>query len=270
MLRASHIIAALFVLAHSPAVLAQKSSGHMDLNDLSPILGTRLAIFRVIFSKTDVLCPQETGLFGIGPDGAITDIVAIMGNANPGPEYDTNPTAAPDGFTFRRRLEAESCRIDIDIGEQQRRNGEWVPLASPPAITPEALDEIVRLRMKAAPVARPPSEREALDRDNEASKNAGRLCQGLTATIKSYVGFVGAKDCFDAIGIFQIDRSGVTLVFPAGLEGELNRFFIERVDGDADHSTLYLSRGSCRVGFTISAAISREGVWVPLPIAPFK
>jgi hypothetical protein len=100
--------------------------------------------------------------------------------------------------------------------------------------------------------------------------HAGNLLQGWTATFKSVVGFEEAKDCFDAVGTFQIDQSGVTLLFPAGLAGELNRFFIERVDVDADHSTLYLSRGSCRVGFTISASTFREGSWAPLPIAPRK
>ena len=68
----------------------------------------------------------------------------------------------------------------------------------------------------------------------------------------------------------MIDRSGVTLLFPIGLGGELNRFFIERVNVDPDHSTLFLSRGACRVAFTVSASISREGSWVPLAIAPFK
>jgi hypothetical protein len=78
------------------------------------------------------------------------------------------------------------------------------------------------------------------------------------------------QGCFEAVGTYQIDQGGVTLLFTPGLGGEFNRFFIERVDVDADHSTLYLSRGSCRVGFAISASISREGSWVPLPIAPLK
>jgi hypothetical protein len=52
----------------------------------------------------------------------------------------------------------------------------------------------------------------------------------------------------------------LTLLFPAGLEGDINRFFIERVDSDADHSTLYLLRGSFRVGFAISASVLREGL----------
>jgi len=77
------------------------------------------------------------------------------------------------------------------------------------------------------------------------------------------------QDCFEAVGTYLIDQGGVTLLFPTDLGGELNRFFIERVDVDAWHSTLYLSRGSCRVGFTVSASTLREGSWVPLPIAPF-
>jgi hypothetical protein len=72
------------------------------------------------------------------------------------------------------------------------------------------------------------------------------------------------------VGTYLIDQSGVVLLFPTGLGGQLNRFVAERVDVDPEHGTLYLSRGSCRVGFTISASISREGAWVALPIAPFK
>jgi hypothetical protein len=267
MLRAAHAIAALLIMTLSPAALAQKSGGHMDLNDLTSVFGTRLAVFRVMFSTTDAICPQQTGLFRIRPIGNVTDIVAIMkGN---GPGYHMDPTAGPDDFTFRRRLEAESCRIDIDISEQQQRNGEWVPLVYAFARGPQAiLNKITRIRKEDEPLPLSPAERETLDRDRAASAHAGSLRQGTNGTIKSYVGFEGAKDCFDAIGIFQIDRSGVTLLFPAGLEGELNRFFIERVDVDADHSALYLSRDSCRVGFTISAATLREGSWVPLPIDP--
>lgn len=240
----------------------------MDLNDYDAMFGTRLAVFRVMFSKTDAICPQQTGLIEIRPDGFIVDIVAIMRNG--GPDYRMDPTVASDDFTFRRRIEAESCRIDIDITAQRWGNGKWVPLAVPRARTPDANPpENPTVPKDYVPAARPPSELEALDRSMRARANAGSLLQGWTATDTSYVGFPRERDCFDAIAISQIDRSGVTLLFPAGLQGGINRFFIERVDVDADHSTLYLSRRSCRVGFTVSAAISREGTWVPLPIEPF-
>lgn len=158
----------------------------------------------------------------------------------------------------------ESCRIDVDISEQQRRNSEWVPLLSDQR--PEAIAD--RLSRKADPPVWSPAQLEAYERDKNARAHIGNLRQGLTETVRSGVEFEGAKDCFDAVAIYRIDQLGVTLLFPAGLNGELNRFFIERVDSDADHSTLYLSRGSCRVGFTISASVLRNGVWSPLPIAP--
>jgi hypothetical protein len=112
-----------------------------------------------------------------------------------------------------------------------------------------------------------PAEREAYERDMDARAHAGSLRQGSIQIPGGGVEFEGAKDCFDAVATYRIDQPGLTLLFTAGLEGELNRFFVERVDADADHGTLYLSRGSCRVGFTISASVLREGVWNPLPVA---
>jgi hypothetical protein len=57
MLRAPHLIAALLITALSPAALAQRSSGHMELDDMSTAGGPRLAIARVMISKTDTVCP---------------------------------------------------------------------------------------------------------------------------------------------------------------------------------------------------------------------
>ncbi len=269
MLRAPRLIAALLIIALSPAALAQTSSGHMDLDDLSSVYGAQLAAFRVMISRTDAICPQQTGLFRIAPDGLVTDIEAMLwlvpelprGDGKIVKDMDLSPVPAPDDFTYRRRLATESCRIDVDISEQQKRDGEWRPLLS--------------LQRPNAPSSRKNDDRPAMspaelgvyDRHMRARAHAGNLLQGWTATFKSVVGFEGAKDCFDAVATYRIDQLGVTLLFPAGLEGKINRFFIERVDSDADHSTLYLSRGSCRVGFTVSASVLRDGVWIPLPIA---
>ena len=100
----------------------------MDLEDMSGVSGTQLAIFRVMFSGTDAICPQQTGIFGIASHGGVMEILAILRGDSPG--YSMDPTAAPDDFTFRRRIATESCRIDIDMSEQQKRNGEWMPLLS--------------------------------------------------------------------------------------------------------------------------------------------
>ena len=107
------------------------------------------------------------------------------------------------------------------------------------------------------------------DRYNRARASAGSLRQGVHGILRNSLWRGELQDCFEAVGTYLIDQGGVTLLFPTDLGGELNRFFIERVDVDAWHSTLYLSRGSCRVGFTVSASTLREGSWVPLPIVPF-
>jgi hypothetical protein len=263
MLRAPQIIAALLTMALSPAV-AQKSSGHMDLEDMSSA-DTQLAVFRVMLSGTDAICPQQTGIFRIASHGRVMDILAVLRGSSP--DYQMGETAAPDDFTYRRRVATDSCRIDIDVSEQQLGNGEWMPLLSS---RPQVANSDDLSRTTDIPPVMSPAEREGYDRNSRASKDAGNLRQGVTATIKSGLWRGGREDCFEAVGTYLIDRGGVTLLFPAGLAGELNRFFIERVDVDADHSTLYLSRGSCRVGFTISASTFREGYWAPLPIAPSR
>jgi hypothetical protein len=264
MLRTPQVIAALLMMALSPAALAQKSSGYMDLDDVSSDYGTQLAVFRVMISKTEAICPQQTGIFGIGRNGGVTDIVAALRGFG---GWRMDPAAAPDDFTYRRRLATDSCRIDIDISEQQKRDDEWMPLLS--ASRPNAISDD-RSRKIDDPPPLSAAEAAAFDRHNNVRAHSGHLRQGWISTIKGVEGFEGAKDCFDALATFQIDQTGVMLLFPTGLKGELNRFFIERVDVDDNHSTLYLSRGSCRVGFTIGASILREGSWVPLPIAPFK
>src|SRR5262249_7082349 len=118
------------------------------------------------------------------------------------------------------------------------------------------------------PPAVSPARLDAFDRHMNAWEHSGNLLQGRGGTFKSVVGFESARDCFDAIATYRIDQLGVTLLFPAGRYVDFNLFFIERVDVYADHSTLYLSRGSCRFGFTVSASILRDGAWIPLPIAP--
>lgn len=276
MLRAARIILALTAMVLAPVALAQKSSGYMDLGDLSSDYGAQLAVFRIMISKTDAICPEQTGLFRIAPNGGVTNIEAILvqsselrgsdGKVVKG--ADLSPVPAPDDFTYRRRLAMESCRIDLDVTEQQKRDGEWVPLLSRERPNAPERRSAAPSRATDEPPATSSARLEAFDRHMRARAHAGNLLQGWTGTSKGTVGFEGAKDCFDAVATYRIDQLGLTLLFPAGLEGELNRFFIERVDADANHSTLFLSRGSCRVGFTLSASILRDGVWTPLPIAP--
>ena len=261
---ARDVIAVLLAIALSPAALAQKSSGHMELDDMSTAGGPRLAIARVVISKTDTVCPQQAGMIRIDAQGGVRDVVIAL--ALPGSRDWTIETTAADtdDFSFRRRLATDSCRIDIDVSKQQQRNGEWVPLSKQPSERPN--DD---LAPKINDSAAGSSAENVFDRYNRARASAGSLRQGVLGILRNSLWRGELQDCFEAVGTYLIDQGGVTLLFPTDLGGELNRFSIERVDVDAEHSTLYLSRGSCRVGFTISASTLREGSWVPLPIMPF-
>jgi hypothetical protein len=263
MLRAPQVISALLMMALSPAALAQRSTGHMELDDMSTAGGPRLAIARVAISKTEAVCPHQTGMIRIDARGGVRDTVVAL----PGPGDWTIESAAPDpdDFSFRRRLATNSCRVDIDVSKQQQRNGGWVPLSKQPSESPND-DRTPKTNDRSVV----PSAESVFDRYGRARASAGSLRQGVLGIFRGSLWKGEVQDCFEAVGIYLIDQGGVTLLFPTDLGGEFNRFFIERVDVDADHSTLYLSRGSCRVGFTISASTFREGSWIPLPIAPFE
>jgi hypothetical protein len=170
----------------------------------------------------------------------------------------------PDDLSFRRRLATASCRIDIDVSKQQQRNGEWIPLSKQSADPPKA-DHVPKINKPPAS----PSAESVFDRYNRARASAGSLRQGVIGILRENLWKGEVQDCFEAVGIYLIDQGGVTLLFPTDLGAELNRFFLERVDVDANHSTLYLSHGSCRVGFTVSASTLSNGSWIQLPIAPF-
>lgn len=264
-MRIPHVIVALLMIALTPAALAQKSSGHMDLEDVNGAPGPHLAVARVAISKTEAICAQQTGTIRIDAHGGVRDVVVVLPG---GRDWTIESTADADDFSFRRRVATNSCRIDIDVSEQQQRNGEWVRLPKHPPEQPKAIPDDSTPEIDDRPAMS--SAESPIDRYNRARASAGSLRQGVIGILKSGLWQGELQDCFEAVGTYLIDQGGVTLLFPTDLGGELNRFFIERVDVDADHSTLYLSRGSCRVGFTISASISRDGSWIPLPIAPFK
>src|SRR6187402_59624 len=98
MLRAPRIFPALMMVVLSPAALAQKSSGHMDLEDMSAVRVPRRAVFRVAISKTDAICPQQIGTFQIRPYGSVTDIVAFL----PGGRDWKMEQVVIDDFTYKR------------------------------------------------------------------------------------------------------------------------------------------------------------------------
>jgi hypothetical protein len=74
----------------------------------------------------------------------------------------------------------------------------------------------------------------------------------------------------EALGDYLIDQQGVTFTFVTNLPGGLNRFVVERVDMDEEHSQLRLTRGDCRFELTVGALVLQSDQWVARTVAPFE
>ena len=184
------------------------------------------------------------------------------------PPVDIGPVLHEGELAAQARVQADQAAATHQAQiQQQKAQNDAIHLQ----IKAQAEIELARVKANLdAKMALLDAHLKAATEARKGAAQAGGLRQGIVGLHVNSLWSDGMQDCFEAVGTYQIDQGGVALLFTTGLGGELNRFFIERVDVDADHSTLFLSRGSCRVAFTISAAISREGSWVPLPIAPFK
>ncbi len=126
-----------------------------------------------------------------------------------------------DDETQRYRIETPDCQMDIAVREQVRREGAWVSLLVP------------RQQRPSLPV----EERRELQR---------QFIENLRTPKEQAFPFEDRpQTCFDAVGDFQIERSGIRFAFLTPLPGDLNRFVIERTDLDANRGRLYFTRGEC-------------------------
>jgi hypothetical protein len=168
--------------------------------------------------------------------------------------------------------------MDISVRQQVRHEGSWEPLLVPrqqrPSLSPDERRELQRqfaenLRTPKEPTS---SRREMVDRYTAASKEIrawGNGSGAFTGSMRLPFGFDDMpQTCFEALGDYHIQRSGIRFSFVTGLPGDLNRFVIERTDLDANHRRLHFTREDCRFELTISRSISRDGQWLSVPLAP--
>jgi hypothetical protein len=254
-------------------VSAQEPSGRVDLDLMASIPGSQLVVSGVAFTKTAATCPREFGTLRFRRDGGIDYLKAlgVLSTAE-----GRSGTTALDDETYRHRIATETCRIDMDIALQVRQDNDWISVRLPEMLRPRLSegerDEAVRRyresyrgRQGLVPLAQLDRYKDAL-----AARSAmGSLRQGVGGTMSQGLTFEGAQTCFDGFGDYLVDRHRVTFQFVTNLPGELNRFVMERVDLDDDHSRLYLAHDDCRFELTISAAVLARDQWVPRSIAPF-
>jgi hypothetical protein len=117
-----------------------------------------------------------------------------------------------------------------------------------------------------------PEARELVDRMTAAAK-ALRMAGSLTRANGSIVTFPFAFEdkpqaCFEVMGDYRIERTGVMFSFMTGLPGDLNRFMIERADPDSYRARIFFTRGDCLFELTMSQSVLQEGAELAVPLAP--
>jgi hypothetical protein len=269
-LRVSIAIAALIALAHSAS--AQEVSGRIDLDLLAALPQSSLVAARIVFTETDVVCPADHGVLQIS-DGVLRHHKAvILGNRDAAGFSGMTPV---NDETFQFAITAKNCRVEIGVRQQVRRNDDaWTSLLVRKRLRPSLSPEERRKAEEQFRNDRPnPVRPENLDRLLDA-RNARRGVGSLAHNVGSLSSGFGFEDtpreCFEALGNYSVDQQGVTFSFVTNLPGRLNRFLLERVDVDEEHSRLLLTRGDCRFEFTVGASVLRDDQWRVRPIAPFR
>jgi hypothetical protein len=262
-------------------VPAQETSGRVDLDAMSASAFPRYIVSRVGFVESDRQCPEDRGTLRISR-GTLTQLHLTM-------PTDSRPTASwratmqpIDDETQLYRIETPTCRTEVAVRQQVRRDGAWISLLVPSAVRPSVpSDERRALQRQFAKNLLTPKDREVIDPKEltdrwEAGERALRAARSPAARSPSAYGFSSwpfpfadkPQTCFEALGDYRIERTGIVVVFLTGLPGDLNRFVIERTELDTNRSRVYFERGDCRWELTVGQFVLRDSEWLALPLAP--
>jgi hypothetical protein len=228
------------------ASAAQEPNRSIDLDVVSNSPFPSIVVARVSFAETDDQCPQDRGMLRIS--GGTLALIRPMPN-DPAPASTWRGTMqAADDETQRYRAETSTCQMDVAVRQQVRRDESWesllVPRVERPSLPPEERRELQRQFRTPVPSAQGIAAFKELIR-----------WQGVGALPWSFYFEDRPETCFEGVGDFHIERSGLRFSFLTGLPGNLNRFVIERTDLDANRRRLYFTHGDCRFELTISQSV---------------
>jgi hypothetical protein len=179
-----------------------------------------------------------------------------------------------DDFTYRLQYVRPNCRVDIDVRQHVRADGEWKSLLvireRRPSLSEEERQEEVRRRLGdlALPRDSKPATQSDIDKINKIFGPKGPPRWG-GSTFSWGVAFEDAPpSCMEVIGEYVMTKDSFAMAFFAPLPGELNKFVLEGTDLDESHARIYLTKNDCRFEFTISQSDIRDGKPVPIPFRP--
>jgi hypothetical protein len=275
-MKSALIVASLLVLGWSSQMQAQDSSGRIDLDVVSDAPNPRIVAVRVGFVENERDCPEQQFKLRIRK-AALTQFEVRM-PTDPRPLSHWQATARTgDDETQLYQIATPTCRTEIAVREQMHRDGAWISLPVPNYMRPnwsleERAEFMRQSRERLDRQAQTPEARELLDRSTAADKalaSAGSLRRINGMVIVTPFAFEERPQaCFEAIGDYQIERTGVTFSFMTGLPGDLNRFTIERADPDPNRGRIFFTRGDCRFELTISQSVLQDSGRLAVPLAP--
>jgi hypothetical protein len=271
-MKSALIVVGLLVLGWSGQAQSQEPSGRIDLDVVSGSPQPKIVVIRVGFVENDRDCPAVLHQqLRIG-NATLTRLdVQMPGDRRPVGWQETGHPG--DDETQLYQVATPTCRTEIAVRQQVRRDGSWVSLLVPKSMRPgvsfEERQALVRQFLEGMhALAQTPEGVELAHRSIAADK---ALRSGGSLTFVPFGSFAfpfedKPEACFEAIGHYRIERTGVTFSFVTGLPGDLNRFTIERADPDPNHGRLFFTRGDCRFELTISQSILQNSGRLAVPL----
>jgi hypothetical protein len=274
----------LFGQPSEPIYLDAASGARIDLDAVSGSGAPKVVFARVSFvENVGSRCPEDTGALHIHGGWLGQSRMALLWDPEgQGSSNGWRSTLKPsDDETYQYRVALPGCRMDMAIRQQVLREGAWTTLLVRRELRPSVPEEERReLERQRLALAQPRSgKNQLLDAmlgiltDREAARQAAVAASGRkplheVPTFRQAFFFDEIPPtCFDAIGFYRVERTGVVLSFPAPPDNGQNLFLIERVNLDENRSRLYFMRGDCRWEITISQSVLRGDAWGPVPIA---
>jgi len=243
---------------------------HLDLS--APRLIAAFWVAPFVFQDSGLDCPEDRWTISVLNGTLKTSHLNL-----PPFEQATFPTHMKndpsDDFTWRLQYVRPNCRVEIDIREQVRSDGEWKSLLVEkerrPSLSEQGRQEAVRRRLGDLGLlkeSKPAIQLEPGKKLVFGSKGPPRWSGG---TFSWGVGFDDApRLCMEAIGEFVLAKDKVAMAFFGPLPGELNKFVLDGTDLDDYHARIYLTKDDCRFEFTINQSAIRDGKSVPIPLRP--
>jgi hypothetical protein len=269
------IMVSCLFLGWSGQALAQETSERIDLDVASASPFPRFIVSRVGFIEGDRQCPEDRGTLRISR-GTLTQLY-LTTPTDSRPTVSWHATKQPIDDETQLYREAPTCRMEVAVRQQVRRDGSWISLLVPRAVRPSVpLEERRELQRQFTKNLLAAKDREVIDPKEltdrwEAGERALRAAKNPSVYGFSSWPFAfedKQQTCFEALGDYRIEKTGIVFVFLTGLPGDLNRFVIERTNLDANRSRLYFMRDDCRFELMVSQSVLRDGQWLALPLAP--